>query len=279
MKKWMVIAVCMISCLAGKGVFAQSLRGPVPVSIPPRCRVDLSENKTSHIIFPYAIQSVDRGSGAILAQVVKGSTNILELKAAETGFTQTNLTVITTDGRFYSFLVNYNQDPRVLNLSFVESGLKDEGAPAIMESYNQQMLDSNAAAVLMAKDFLHTGVNKQEIRFRLSGVYLKDGLMWFKLLLLNHSQVSFSVDDISFSVLDKKQGKRTARQEIQLSPVYSDLIETVEGHNRKELVLAFKPFTLSHNKQLKVFISNKSVGRNLVLNVPSRKLLRARALE
>jgi len=54
--------------------------------------------KTTNIIFPYSIVSVDIGSRDVLAQKAKGVENILQIKAARDSFPQTNISIITADG-------------------------------------------------------------------------------------------------------------------------------------------------------------------------------------
>ncbi|MGO1869298.1 MAG: DUF4138 domain-containing protein, partial [Sphingobacterium sp.] len=44
--------------------------------------IELSSNKTSNLIFPYGIISVDRGDQAIMVQQAKGVDNVLQVKAA-----------------------------------------------------------------------------------------------------------------------------------------------------------------------------------------------------
>ncbi len=70
--------------------------------------------KTTHLIFPYAIKSVDRGSPDILVQKAKGVENVLLVKAGRENFKESNLSVITADGKFYSFLINYSSIPSPL---------------------------------------------------------------------------------------------------------------------------------------------------------------------
>ncbi|UAY55776.1 conjugative transposon protein TraN [Arachidicoccus terrestris] len=275
MRKWILMTV--ISIFVSGGLFAQRVIAPTAVS--PRCRVAVAVNKTSNIIFPYAIRSVDRGSEGVIAQVVKGFSNILQLKAGDTAFSETNLTVITSDGKFYSFLVAYAADPKVLNLSFRGQGEAYADGLALTDGHNEQALERDAAGILQAGNFLHKSIVSQGMRLRLAGIYLKDDLMWFRLRLTNYSEVAFDLDNTTFSAVDKKQAKRTARQEIRLSPVYSEVVESVEGGRYTDLILAFKPFTLSGAKRLKVRINDKTGGRHLILTLPSRKLLRARTLE
>lgn len=275
MKRWIVAAGCMLRLFTCNPVVAQQW----PTSQIPEYRFQLSENKTGNIIFPYAIKSVDRGSGNVIAQVVQGFGNILQLKASVPQFKQTNVTVITSDGKFYSFLVDYDPDPKVLNLSFVPAGNESITAPALPDDYNEATLDSDAANAIHARAFLHKKISNEQMRLRLAGIYLKDGLMWFKFRLSNHSQVDYAIDQTSFSIIDKKQVKRTARQEITLMPVYHHSIGQVSGNHTGEWVQAFQPVTIPKTKRLKILVSEKAGGRNLIMYIKARKLLRARALK
>ncbi|ANI90783.1 conjugative transposon protein TraN [Arachidicoccus ginsenosidimutans] len=226
-------------------------------------------------MFPYAVKSVDRGSADVIAQVAQGFGNVLQLKANVADFKQTNVTVITSDGKFYSFLSDYNSDPKLLNLSFTDS-VKNMALP---DDYNAKVLGNDAAEILQAKPFLHKHIVDEQMKLRLSGIYLKDNLMWFKLQISNRSQVDFDINNLSFSIIDKGQAKRTARQEILLQPVYTKQAEIIKGNATKEIVLVFEPFTLSNAKRLKIQISEKAGGRNLILLIKARKLLRARLLK
>lgn len=103
-------------------VFKVNAQEAVPIAAYP---LTISQAKTTNIIFPQAIISVDRGSRYILAQKAKGVENILQVKAARDSFPETNLSVITADGRLNSFVVNYSSQPPALNLSIAESAVKN----------------------------------------------------------------------------------------------------------------------------------------------------------
>lgn len=275
MKQWIIAAGCMLRLFTCNPVMAQqALDAQVP-----EYHFTLSENKTGNIIFPYAIKSVDRGSGDVIAQVVQGFSNVLQLKANVAGFKRTNVTVITSDGKFYSFLVDYDPDPKVLNLSFVQNGVAKENTLAMPDDYNEATLDSDAIKVFHTRTFLHKGISNEQVRLRLVGIYLKDGLMWFKLRLSNHSQVDYAIDQTGFSIIDKKQVKRTARQEIALMPVYARSVDRISGNHTGQWIQAFQPVTIPESKRLKILVSEKAGGRNLIMYIKARKLLRARALK
>ena len=66
--------------------------------------LEVTFNKTVHIIFPSAIRYADLGSADIIAGKADGSENVLRVKAALRDFSrETNLAVITEDGSYYTF--------------------------------------------------------------------------------------------------------------------------------------------------------------------------------
>jgi hypothetical protein len=73
-------------------------------------------NKTTHLIFPVAIRYTDLGSNYLIAEKAENAQNVLRVKAAVKDFAEeTNFSVITEDGQFYSFNVIYNADPYILS--------------------------------------------------------------------------------------------------------------------------------------------------------------------
>src|SRR4026208_1556513 len=73
----------------------------------------ISKDKTTSLIFPFAIRPVDRGTKDVLVQPVKEADNILLVKAATENFAETNLSIVTDDGSVYSFVLNFDNRPPV----------------------------------------------------------------------------------------------------------------------------------------------------------------------
>src|SRR5688500_12579101 len=73
----------------------------------------ITTDKTTSLIFPFAIRHVDRGTKDVLVQQVKEADNILLVKAGAKEFPETNLSVVTDDGSVYSFGVCYDSKPSV----------------------------------------------------------------------------------------------------------------------------------------------------------------------
>ena len=69
-------------------------------------KIEVTFQKTVHILFPSEVKYVDLGSFDIIADKATGAENVVRIKAAVKGFEgETNFSVITADGCFYSFYV------------------------------------------------------------------------------------------------------------------------------------------------------------------------------
>lgn len=80
-------------------------------------KVEVTFAKTVHILFPAEVRYVDLGSTNIIAGKTSGAENVVRIKAAIRGFDEeTNFSVITSDGCFYSFNTVYADEPAQLSI-------------------------------------------------------------------------------------------------------------------------------------------------------------------
>lgn len=242
----------------------------------PSTRISIGFNKTTNLIFPFKIISVDRGSNDLLIQKAKGVDNILQLKAAETGFEQTNLTVITSDGKLYSLMVDYADEPETINIKFSNDTSATEQKTAIMPLYNEDDLQTSSNTIIRQKQFLHVLTTNQKIRLSLGSIYLLDSLMWFTFSITNNSQIAYTPEMIRVSAKDKHQAKRTASQETIITPVFKLIPTTVPGYGSTIINIACEPFTISGKQKLVIQLTEQNGGRNMVLSIKPHTLLRAR---
>jgi conjugative transposon TraN protein len=241
----------------------------------------VSMNKTSNLIFPFAIKSVDIGSVDLLAQKANGIENVLQLKAAKENFDETNLSVITSDGKLYSFLIDYAANPVLLNLKFKDS----LNNPISFSSENFKSLKSNDAKIeldankiLEQKRFLFGVKDKSNgMRLLLSGIYIDNDVLYFKLNVDNKTNINYDFESLNFFIKDIKQSKRTAVQEIQQTPllVYNDS-GFVKGKSSVSFVVADQKFTIPDKKMLVIQLMEKNGGRNLSLKIKNRTIVKAK---
>ena len=79
--------------------------------IPPH-GLEITNDKTVLVIFPAPVRYVDLGAPNLIAGKADGAENVIRVKATTRHFRQeTNMSVITEDGNFYTFNVKYADEP------------------------------------------------------------------------------------------------------------------------------------------------------------------------
>jgi conjugative transposon TraN protein len=233
------------------------------VSLKAQTSLCISTEKTTSLVFPFPILHIDRGTQAILAQQVKESPTILLIKAAEKSFPETNLSVVTADGSIYSFMVCYDNNPVTWVYYLPTNKI------ATMATYANSILD-NPRAMHGTKD------GKWNMEASVSGIYIKDQIIYCQLWLVNKSPVDYDIDVLRFFIRDKKKNKRTAIQETDLKPLYvSGNVLQVKAHSRSAMVFALEKFTIPDAKYLGVQIMEKNGGRHLSMKVRNKKIMHA----
>lgn len=238
--------------------------------------VTVAFTKTTNIVFPYAILSVDIGSKDVLAQKAKGVENILQIKAARDSFPQTNISIITADGKLTSFLVDYDKQPSVLNLFLTSEGRKNTiSIPA--ENINQEQMERLAtmAAVTKAKT---RGIKDKNfgVRFKMNGIFIHEDIMLLRFNIANQTNINYDIDQLRLYIRDQKKSKRTATQEIEILPLLvQDNTNKVTEQSDNTIVLVVPKFTIPDKKYLAVQLMEKNGGRHLELHVKNKKIIKA----
>jgi conjugative transposon TraN protein len=239
----------------------------------PSYSVAVNCKMTTNIIFPYRIAKADIGSSDVIGQKDPALQNVLFLKASRKGFPQTNLSVYTTDGKFYSFIVRYKEEPDTLNLSFLP---EPKQANPVVDSLMDERLDSDAAEILIQPSFLHRKSSAEDIKAVLNGIYVKDDRLWVRITIKNHSGMEYRPLVTKFSIQDGKSVKRTAAQESEIDFCWRSPVSPVAGHGKSTLLFAFPSFTLSERKKLVFQLEEKNGERTVILDIPSTSVLKSR---
>ena len=255
--------------------------------IEPYC-MEVTYDKTSHLIFPTAIRYVDLGSEYLIAGKAEDAENVLRVKASIREFApETNFSVITNDGHFYSFNVHYSSSPEVLSydlLTMQKTVDKASGNDVLFEELGNN--SPSLAGLLLETIYKsnkrivkHIGAKSFGIQFILKGIYIHNGKYYFHTELANRTNVPFQIDFINFKVVDKKLAKRTVIQERTMIPLrtYKPLDE-IGGKSTGQNVFLMDQFTIADDKMLQVEIFEKNGGRHQVLQVENSDLIKARLI-
>ncbi len=281
------------SAQTGTGDFYQGMSRSIPdgwVVLP--YGLEVTFEKTTHLIFPAQIRYVDLGSGNIIAGKADDAENVLRVKAALRDFeTETNLSVICDDGSFFAFNVKYAEEPERLNIEmqdFLHSGTNNLPINKADIYFKELGNESPVMVKLIMKtiwqndrrEIKHIGSKKFGVQFLLRGLYTHNGLLYFHFQTKNQSLMPFNVDFITFKVVDKKIAKRTAIQERILQPLRSfNEAMGIDGHRAQRSVFALEQFTLPDDKQLVITLFERNGGRHQTFVVENEDLIRAKNID
>ncbi|MBL7706775.1 MAG: conjugative transposon protein TraN [Taibaiella sp.] len=270
-------------------VFAQdTIKAPLALGKIEPYKMEVTYDKTSHLIFPTAIRYVDLGSEFLIAGKAEDAENVLRVKASVKDFeTETNFSVITNDGRFYSFNVYYSTYPEAMSYDLVHMHKavdKSGGSEVLFEELgnNSPSLAGLLLETIHKKDkriIRHIGAKSFGIQYLLKGIYIHNGKYYFHTEMNNKSNVPFQVDFINFKVVDKKVAKRTVIQERIMIPLrtYKPLGE-IGGKMKDQNVFLLDQFTISDDKVLLIEVFEKNGGRHQTLHVENSDLVNARLI-
>ena len=197
------------------------------------------------------------------------------------------MSVICEDGSFYTFNVKYAEEPEKLSiemadfLSSMEGRLPSNRADIYFKELGRE---SPILVKLMMKTIhqndqrtvKHIGVRQFGIRFLLRGLYAHNGLLYLYTRIDNETNLPYSVDFISFKVVDKKVARRTAIQEQVLQPLQ---VTRVRADGCERTIFVLEQFTLSEDKQLEVRLYERGSGRTLAFYLEEEDLLLARKID
>lgn len=245
--------------------------------------IELTQNKTTHILFPSSIEYVDLGSSEIIANKVEATSNVLRLKTVKEDIKPTNFTVITNDGKYYSFNVIYKEQP--IQLSYDLTKFEKQNSKQQSEVLFKDLgTTSPSLADLFMKAIIKK--NKKELNIKsktygveawLKSIYTQDGKLYFHISISNKSNLPYEVDYISFKIKDRRTTKRTTIQEVSLKPIRSyNKSQPINSQSKQDNVFMLDQFTLSDKQVLVIEINEKNGVRNQVLKVKSSDILKSR---
>lgn len=254
--------------------------------------LEVTYDKTTHIIFPSAVRYVDLGSPNLVAGKADGAENVIRVKAVVKNFRdETNMSVITESGSFYTFNVKYADEPLLLNIEmkdFIHDGSKVNRPNNALDIYLKELGSESPKLVQLINKSIHKenkrhvkhiGSKAFGIQYLLRGIYTHNGLLYFHTQVRNQSNVPFEVDFVTFKIVDKKVMKRTAIQEQIIFPLRAYNYATLVAGNKDErTVFTFDKFTIPAGKVLVVELNEKSGGRHQSFTVESEDIVRAKVI-
>ena len=251
--------------------------------------LEVTFEKTVHVIFPAPIRYVDLGSSNIIAGKAGSSENVLRIKATIRGFeTETNMAVITEEGSYYTFNIKYADEPEKLNIEmkdFMHDGIATNRPNNSMEIYLKELGSESPRIVYLINRSIyqndkrivkHIGSKRFGIQYLLKGIYSHNGLLYLHTQIKNSTNVPFDIDFIRFKIVDKKMVKQTAVQETVIYPLRAyNFISQVGANQTERTVFTIDKITIPNDKQLVIELFEKNGGRIQTFIIENDDLTRA----
>lgn len=251
--------------------------------------LEVTFEKTVHIIFPAPIRYVDLGSSNIIAGKAGSSENILRVKATIRQFeSETNMAVITEEGSYYTFNIKYADEPEKLNIEmkdFMHDGIATNRPNNSMEIYLKELGSESPRLVYLINRAIynsdkrlvkHIGSKRFGVQYLLKGIYSHNNQLYLHTSIKNSSNVAFDIDFVRMKIVDRKVAKQTAIQETVIYPLRAyNFISSVGGNSTERTVFTIDKVTIPNDKQLVIELFERNGGRNQSFVIENEDLLRA----
>ena len=251
--------------------------------------IEITEGVNLHIISPEPIQYVDLSTQKLTGDLP--TTNIARIKITDNNQKEKiikpfvfssgdTVGIITVVGQ--SFIAQYKAIYRNSeNLNTVTNiHIQPENMQPI--EFNK-MVFSNLELRKFAMDIIQKKSEEHPIReeknlklnVQLNNVYVMSDYIFLDMTFKNNSNLSYEIEDLKFSIEDKKIYKATNNQSIDMTPLFQ---LNPQKHFRKNFrnIYVFKKFTYPNSKVMMIrLIEEQLSGRTIEMKVNYSEILKA----
>lgn len=284
------LAIIAFLLLTGRALAQDSISAYLPLEeakLEPY-KMQVTYNKTSHLLFPSPIRYVDLGSDLLVANKAEPIGNVLRIKSAVRDFEEeTNFSVITEDGKFYSFDVFYSSYPDALSYDLLKIKRSHERQYATDVLFEDLHGSSSSLTELIMENLYkksrrtikHIASRSYGIQFSVRALHVNESKFYFTLELKNNSNVAFEIDLIKIRIVDKMNLKRTVVQDKILEPLRIHFPVMTAAHDSAiSGVYLINQFTLLKDQVLEIEVLEKNGGRHQMIQLDNSDLIQARLI-
>ncbi len=254
--------------------------------------LEITKDVNLHIISPEPIQYVDLSTQQLTGDLP--TTNIARIKITDnistdskektkTPFSFSNgstVGIITVVAK--SFIAQYKavyRNPENRNIA-TNIHIQPEAMQPI--EFNK-MTFSNLELAKFAMQIIQKKTDEKPIHeqknlkltMQLNNVYVMSNYIFLDLTFKNHTNLSYDIDDLKFSIEDKKIYKATNNQSIELTPIFRLNGQKSFRKNYRNIYI-FKKFTYPNSKVMMIrLIEEQLSGRTIEMKVNYSDILKA----
>ena len=279
------LLLCTAQFLTAQTATKEQLSSDLP-------EIEITEGINLHIISPEPIQYVDLSTQKLTGDLP--TTNIARIKITDspesnetekikkqtTFISGQNIGVITVVGQ--SFIAQYKVIYR--NSENLNTVTNIHIQPENMQPIEfDKMVFSNLELRKFAMDIIQKKSEEHPIReeknlklnVQLNNVYVMSDYIFLDMTFKNNSNLSYDIEDLKFSIEDKKIYKATNNQSIEMTPIFQ---LNPQKHFRKNFrnIYVFKKFTFPNSKVMMIrLIEEQLSGRTIEMKINYSDILKA----
>ena len=250
--------------------------------------IEITEGINLHIISPEPIQYVDLSTEDLTGDLP--TTNIARIKITQkeeakkegkdSYTSDKNIGIITVVAQ--SFIAQYKviyknkYNPNSITNIHIQA---EDMQPIEFDKMKFSNLELRYFSMqIIKKKSEKNPVRKEKnlrLEFQLNNVYVLNDYIFLDITLKNKSNLSYDIEDLKFTIDDKKIHKATNNQSIELKPLFQ-LNEQKYFRKNFRNIYVFKKFTYPNSKVMTIrLIEEQLSGRTLEMKVNYSDILRA----
>lgn len=195
---------------------------------------------------------------------------------------QSNLLVVTTDGKVYSYIIKYADSLNELNrfVSFSESighehqreslvirdTIQLDSNMVVHKQYPKAFLEKSSEAMLEQPERKNIFKRKEGVSLAIKNMVYFEDLVFMQFEIKNESGIDFDIDYLKVAMVIGNEKRRASYQSVPLKPQYVyKMPEKTRHAETSRFVYVLPKFTLGDNEKLELRLKELKGNRELVL--------------
>lgn len=278
MKKLLFLAIALFATV----LQAQESKNEKTVTI------DVNTDMFVQIVFKTPVQSLRVGMPNVVE--AQYNDNIITVQALVEEL-KTNLTVKTSDGMYYSFILKGTTEVPRLFYEITPLQAVNAAAPILMGNIpdKSEKGDNKKQELTAPKSIDEKVLDKsgylsnrnvaeyRKVELSINGVYINNGKLYFLMQVRNRSNIRYNVNKLSFATASiKKAKKQIDAEEQEFEPLYfyPEFTE-IKPKGKVKFVAVFNKFTLNSDKEMEITLTEQDGERVVRLLIDTETISNA----
>jgi len=250
--------------------------------------LEVSDKMFATLNFPSKVESIKISFPDIISSEIRDNNIFLQFLTSNVKI-KGNMLVKTIDGSYYSFIVEYKENPSKLNYFFDSSEVlranyqskgKELKADNKYNSLQGNIYDDISKRIVSKKGYIKNRnvVISKKMSLIFKGIYCDDTKMYFLFHIGNLSKIPYDVENYKFEIVSNEK-KATAIQSQAITPIhiYNEL-NNITPKSNNIMVFTFEKFTIDESKDFAFSLTEKGGDRNPTYFVKADHILNANQL-